>query len=89
MSPDECVNCHILFVGSAEPREISAVLAKTRDVSVLTVGQNDEFLEKGGIINLTQNDRRIRLEINLRSARQANLKMSSKLLSVADAVKGK
>ena len=80
---------HVVFVGTADSREVSAILARIRDASVLTVGQSEEFVEKGGMINLTPRDRKIRLDINLRAARQVDLKISSKLLSVADNVKGR
>ena len=88
-SAADFTNCHVLFVGASEPREIAEALSRVRDAAVLTVGDTPEFFDKGGIIYLAQRDRRIRLEINLRAARQANLKISSKLLSVADSVKGK
>ena len=87
--PDDCANCHVLFIGTSEPRLISDILGRLADSSVLTVGECDEFLDKGGIINLARRDRKIRLDISLASARQARLKISSKLLTVADQVKGR
>jgi len=44
--------------------------------------------ENGGMINFVMKDGKVRLEINLAAAQQANLLISSKLLSVADVVKG-
>jgi hypothetical protein len=84
---EEAERCHVLFIGITESRQVSEILNRFRNTSVLTVGQSDEFLEKGGIINFSRRDRKIRLEINLHGAGQANLKVSSKLLSVADSVK--
>lgn len=88
-TPEACVHCHMLFLGTIEPREIADILNRVRDTSVLTVGETDEFLDKGGVINLSQRDRKIRVDISLRAARQANLRISSKLLSIADNVRGK
>ena len=41
------------------------------------------------MIDFVKKEGKIRLEMNLAAARQANLEMSSKLLAVADAGKGK
>jgi hypothetical protein len=81
--------CQILFVGRSERTHISEILATVKNLAVLTVGESDSFAENGGIINFVKKDDRIRLEINLQAAQQANLRISSKLLSVADVVKGK
>jgi len=86
---DNVADCHVLFIPDSARRRVPALLEKLKGSSVLTVGESDDFLEKGGMINLARRDRKVRLEINLVSSRQANLKISSKLLSVADVVKGK
>jgi hypothetical protein len=53
------------------------------------VGENDQFLSQGGVVNFVKKDANIRLEINLDAARQSKLKVSSKLLNVADSVTGR
>lgn len=85
----EMNGCHILFVSSSEKSRFEEILGKTRHGPVLTVGEQGQFLAKGGIINFTLKDEKIRLEIDLDSARQAGVRISSKLLSVAELVKGK
>ena len=82
-------DCHILFIPDSARRSLPAVLEKLKSTSVLTVGENDDFLAKGGVINLARRDQNVRLAVNLVAARQARLKISSKLLSAADVVKGK
>lgn len=86
---DETDGCHILFLAAAESQLAPALLLKLKDQSVLTVGESADFLERGGLINLTRQGRKIALEINLTAANQAGIKISSKLLSVASVVKGK
>jgi hypothetical protein len=81
--------CQILFVAAAEQAHLPDVLAKFKGASVLTVGENDDFLDGGGIINLTRRNGKIALVVNLTAADHARLKISSKLLSVAEVVKGK
>jgi len=85
---EELPQCHILFISSSE-KMVAELLKKLQDLPVLTVGEQDQFTQLGGIIGFLKKDGKIRLDINLKAARQANLKISSKLLSVADSVKGK
>ncbi len=81
--------CHILFISGSEKKRVAEILGRVKALPVLTVGETDQFIDQGGIINFTMKEGKVRLEINLQSARAANLQVSSKLLSVADAVQGK
>jgi hypothetical protein len=80
---------HILFIGDSDRRRIPEAIDRLGGKSVLTVGESEGFLDKGGMILLSHRERKIRLEINLVAAKQARLVISSKLLSVAGTVKGK
>jgi hypothetical protein len=82
-------DCQILFIANSERQRVPAILEKIKGAGVLTVGESDDFLEKGGIINLVHRDRKIRLQVNLGAAGKARLKISSRLLIAADVVKGK
>ena len=84
----ESGGCHILFISAAEQRNSPNLLAAPQG-GVLTVGESDDFLERGGIINLTRRVQKIALEVNLTAADAARIKISSKLLGVASVVKGK
>jgi YfiR/HmsC-like len=80
--------CHILFISAAEQKYSPSLIAKLKR-GVLSVGESDDFLEHGGIINLTRHEQKISLEVNLTAATAAGIKISSQLLKVAGAVKGK
>jgi hypothetical protein len=88
-SGEESGACHILFISAAEQQRSPNLLATVKDAGVLTVGESDNFLESGGIINLARRDQRIALEVNLTAAGNSRIKISSKLLSVASVLKGK
>ena len=45
------------------------------------------FVHEGGIVNFLDSVNRVQLEINLDTADQARLKISSKLLSLAKVIK--
>jgi hypothetical protein len=79
----------ILFIATSERARISTILEKLKGSPVLLVGESDNFLEQGGMVNLVPKNRKIRLQINLAAARQAHLRISSRLLVAADVVKGK
>ncbi len=81
--------CQLLFISASEKNRLGEILGQIKALPVLTVGETDQFLEQGGVINFVKKEGKIRLEINLDAARRAKLVISSKLLNVADVVKGK
>jgi len=84
---DDPNGCAILFVSASENLHLVEILNKVGTLPILTVGEDESFLQKGGIINFMLRDGKIHLAINLVGAQKANLQISSKLLSVADSVK--
>jgi len=81
-------HCQMLFVGSAQAGVLRKALTDLRGESVLTVGESPEFIRQGGAIRLFLLDNRVRFDINLEAADQAGLKISSKLLALAQSVRG-
>jgi hypothetical protein len=79
--------CHILFVSSSERKRSRRVLEDVKTCCVLTVGETEEFIASGGMINLKLKDERVHLEIDPEAAERAGLRISSKLLSLAEIVK--
>lgn len=77
---------HILFVGASETTRLPQILAGLRGSSVLTVGEMDRFIEAGGIIQFSYQQSHVRFSVGLDAANQAHLKVSSKLLRVAEYV---
>jgi len=54
--------------------------------TILTVGENDGFAKRSGMIRFVVRDNKVRLRINVDAARAAKLTISSKLLRVAEIV---
>lgn len=79
--------CQILFVNSSERQRFRSLAASLKGSGILTVGETPGFVDDGGIINLKLEDGKIRFEINVDAAEQAELSVSSKLLSLAQIVK--
>ena len=82
-SAAEATNSHILFISSSEKGQLVEVIKTLEGSTVLTVGEMDEFNEKGGMINFVMEGTKIRFRINNEAATRAGLKISSKLLSLA------
>lgn len=75
--------CHILFINTSEP---SSAIRELKNRTILTVGDQKNFAKLGGMIRFFIENNKIRLQINLRAARAANLNISSKLLRVAEVI---
>ncbi|WP_166646949.1 YfiR family protein [Prosthecobacter fusiformis] len=82
--PADAHNCHILFVSDEELARNPNVCAVLRGQSVVTVGESDAFLERGGMIALASEQNRIRVRIYLEAVGASKIEISSKLLRIAD-----
>lgn len=80
-------SCHLLFVpaGSAERR---ALLQRASTRPILTVGDDQRFLDEGGIVRLRLVDGRVRFDVNAAAAQRVGLRISSQLLQLAVTVRG-
>lgn len=78
----ELRRCHILFVSRSERDRFGAILSEARGEHILTIGENDRFLNRGGVVNFMDSGTAVIFQINLGAARHAGLKISSKLLQL-------
>jgi YfiR/HmsC-like len=84
---EEAKKCHVLVVSSSEKSQLATILDKSGQTPLLTISDLSGFSEVGGIIELCKVGSRIRFEINLASARQHRIKISSQLLKLARTVR--
>lgn len=78
--------CHVLFVSRSESPNLANILLSVDRLPILTIGDVEKFAHQGGIINLLTQNNKITIEVNLRTAKNATLKISSRLLSLAHIV---
>lgn len=76
-------DCHILFVSADKISQMQSKADVLKAKNVLTVGDTDDFISKGGAIQFFLDEGRIRLQINTSVAKASELKISSKLLRLA------
>jgi len=81
---DDAGRCHLLFIPASEAGRAGSIVASLRGRSIVTVGESEGFLSQGGMIALVTEGSRVRLRINQAPLRAASLRVSSKLLRVAD-----
>lgn len=76
--------CHIAFFARDQPANTGRNAQEIAAVGVLTIGDGPSFVEKGGIIAFTLENNKVHFRINLDAAGRAKLRISSKLLQLAD-----
>ncbi|MSU56959.1 MAG: YfiR family protein [Pedosphaera sp.] len=79
--------CHIFFLSRARQDRLKDVLGQVNAAPILTVGEMDQFAQRGGVINFVRADDSFRFEVNLEVAEKAGLKISAKLANMATIVK--
>jgi hypothetical protein len=79
-------NCQILFIDRSEISRLGQILAALDHHNTLTVSQADGAAQRGVMIQFATENSRIRLRINVDSARAAGLIISSKLLRPAEII---
>ncbi len=83
---ESIVGAHILFLGNSVTPQLGSLLKAARPFPVLTVTESEGALAEGSVINFVMVDQRIRFEISRESANRSKLRLSSRLLAVAQHV---
>jgi hypothetical protein len=83
---EELKACQLLFISRSEADRLETILAGLKDRSILIVGDIDDFVQRGGMVQLATAQNKIRLIINNDAAKAANLTISSQLLRSAEIV---
>jgi hypothetical protein len=77
-------SCQVVFVSHPDS-DLTKRIANLGP-GILTVGEGDSFLRDGGMIAFVVENRHVRFDVNQAAANRAQLRLSSKLLSVARSV---
>jgi hypothetical protein len=84
---DKLMECHIVFLaGTVEAAVQQNVLGMLANSHVLCVGETDDFVEQGGAAQFFVEGNKVRFAFNTDAVHRSNLKVSSKLLSLAKIV---
>lgn len=80
---DDLKSCQMLFISKSENARLAEVLASLKDQGIVTIGEVDQFGERGGIINFYLEAGKVRFEINSDMAQRRGLKINAQLLKRA------
>ena len=83
---EEIQDCHILFVGKSEEKQLKEISNKLKNQSVLMVSDISRFVYKGGMVGLTTDSERIKIEVNLKLVEEHGIKIDSNLLELSTIV---
>ena len=77
---------HLLFISRSERAKLARILDSIRGKGILTVGDTAGYAQTGVMINFFVQRNRVRFEINPDAARDAGLRVRSRLLKLATIV---
>jgi len=83
---DRLDDLQILFIGAQERNRLGELFATVQRLPVLTVTESEGALAQGSIINFTLDEQRVRFEVSLYAAELSRIRLSSRLLAVAQRV---
>jgi len=76
--------CQVLYVAGPDAKRALATVATT---PVFTMGDASDFVSTGGMVKLFRRNDRLRFEVNLQPIQRAGIKLSSRVLALADVVR--
>lgn len=79
----EWSSCHVIFVPDSAAASVKDVIAFSAKKNVLTVSDHKGFAKKGGAIEFVVVKKKMKLRANTGATKAAEIKLSSKLLSLA------
>jgi hypothetical protein len=82
-------DCHIIFFSARETGRVKEIVRRLGKRPILTVGEDARFLEEGGAISLSTEQRKIQISINLPATEKAGLTVNPQMLALAKKVKRK
>jgi hypothetical protein len=78
--------CHAAFIAREHAKDSAYAIEKLRGLPVLTASEIDGFAARGGMLELTAKEQRVRFAFNLPASKTAGLIVSSQLLKLATVV---
>ena len=83
---EQLTGVHMLFVPGADSARVARVLKQPAAGPMLLVSECENGLQLGSVINFKIIDERVRFDVSLEAADKNNVKLSSRLLTVANHV---
>ncbi len=75
--------CHVVFICKSERDRSPQIVENIGNRSIFSIGDFEDFADRGGVVNFLNEEGKLRFEINLAAVKRARLQVSSKLLRLA------
>ncbi|WP_075795946.1 YfiR family protein [Massilia putida] len=82
---DAGARVHLLFIGGSDPQRVARIVRQATG-AMLVVTECENGLQVGSVINFRVVDERVRFDVALDAAERNGIKLSSRLLTVANRV---
>lgn len=86
MNLDDLTHCHLLYIPPSEDQDLIPILRATRGRPVLTTSEHESHTQLGGMVRLMLTEGSLRMEVNVRAAREARLAFRSQFLKMVTRV---
>jgi uncharacterized protein DUF4154 len=80
---DDPHGCQLIYISSSERKLLAQALKTLQGGAILTVGEMEQFAARGGMIQLTIEDKQVHFTINLNVATGEQLRIRSNLLALS------
>jgi len=78
--------CNMIYVSELEETALIQVLSLIEGQPALTIGERDDFLERGGLVNLALEGGKIHIQVNLEAVTRSGIKISSRVLALTSII---
>jgi hypothetical protein len=86
MNLEDLAQCHLLYIPPSEDQDLIPILRALRGRPILTTGEHESHTQLGGIVRLILAEGSLKMEVNLRAAREARLTFRSQFLKMVTRV---
>lgn len=76
-------SCNMIYLSGLDRIGTIKLLADIAGKPILSIGERNDFLELGGLINLEMKEGKINIQVNLDAVNRSGIKISSRVLSLA------
>jgi len=81
----EINKCEVLIIDKSI-KNIDNIISKIKDKKILTISNQQDFIKKGGIVEIFTKNNKLRFKINYSLAKKSGIRISSKVLRLAEQV---
>lgn len=80
----EVASCHVLFIGRSEQDRQREILRKAASEPILTVGETENFMDRGGIVRLAMNGGSAQFTFDASNLKRSRLEIDPETLALAN-----